>query len=148
MSMRSAVSVVVRGVHDLAAFRDVLGDCLRDASVRSEVAADVQLAASELVTNGLTHGGADSVDVSAVVFDDRIELKVRHGDRPERSRAHPLGRRGDAGGRGLAILRHVSSCLTTDSRHGLRTTWVVFARASAASWRAASGRSFVLDAAG
>ncbi|MEM9042218.1 MAG: ATP-binding protein [Actinomycetota bacterium] len=145
--MRSAVSVVVRGVHDLAAFRDVLGSCLDDASVRSEVAADVQLAASELVTNGLTHGGADSVDVHAVVFDDRIELKVHHGDRPGRSRPHPLGRRGDAGGRGMGILRHVSSHLTTDHRNGARTTWVVFARPTAATWQLPSDRSYAFSAA-
>lgn len=100
--------------------------------VDEDTASDVQLATSEVVTNGLVHGGAESVDVDMDMNADRVALTIDHLESdpasPSKSAViRPIGE----GGRGLKIVRGLASQYSV-SQVGLnRTTSVVLERPAA-----------------
>lgn len=109
--MDDAVRVEVAGTEGLFPLRQGLAGLLDSHSVDADTAYDVQLIVSELVTNGLMHGGADSVDVHASVLPDRIEMTVSHD---KNRRTTPVVRPIGVGGRGLEIVRAIAKEFTVD----------------------------------
>ncbi|MEU8587266.1 SpoIIE family protein phosphatase [Streptomyces sp. NPDC048664] len=67
-----------RDLHGVKAARGFVADRLRSWGL-PEVADDLQLAVSEIVTNALVHAGSD-VDVRLRAFPDRLRLEVRDSD--------------------------------------------------------------------
>lgn len=97
--------------------------------VDDDTASDVQLATSEVVTNGLVHGGAESVNVDVDMTPEHVALTIDHMERdpasPSKSAViRPIGQ----GGRGLKIVRGIASQYSV-SQVGLhRSTSVVLNR--------------------
>ncbi|MFK7918458.1 MAG: ATP-binding protein [Ilumatobacter sp.] len=104
------VHVSVDGLGQLGPLRDQLRAALASCDVDDDTAFDVELATSEVVTNGLQHGCADSVGVDVDMTPDRVFLTIAHqecGDeRPSASAViRPIG----VGGHGLKIVRELTS---------------------------------------
>lgn len=126
--------VSVDGLGQLGPLRDQLGAAMESCDVDEETASDVQLATSEVVTNGLVHGGAESVNVDLDMTAERVALTIDHMERdpssPSKSAViRPIGE----GGRGLKIVRGLASQYSV-SQVGLhRSTSVVLERRPAPS---------------
>lgn len=121
--------LVVEELSGLRPFRAELGAALEGCGIDADTALDVQLASSELITNGLTHGGAEAVGVSASISPDSIELVVDHvespiGPRRPTSKVVPI----DRGGRGLHIVGELSTDVVTDRAGGQWSTSFVIDR--------------------
>ncbi|MEM9746794.1 MAG: ATP-binding protein [Actinomycetota bacterium] len=126
--MRKSVRVVIREVSELAETRAKLRRCLAFGDVDAETCTDVQLAATEMITNGLGHTDHGPVGFEADVHHDRVELVVRHPDGEQVRRTAPLVTPFDIGGNGLQILQDVSTRLSSNHRDGHRTTSVTLER--------------------
>lgn len=107
--------LIVEELSGLRPFRAELGAALEGFGIDADTALDVQLASSELITNGLTHGGAAAVGVSALIGPESVELVVNHvespmGPRRPTAKVVPI----DQGGRGLHIVGALSSDVATE----------------------------------
>ncbi len=132
--MNRTITVVVQDLAGLCPMRSRLSTLLVAHGVDGDVGADVQVATTELVTNGLTHANAPAVAVRATIDADRVRLHVHHADRPGRRRPTVApGRTSvttapDGGGRGLGIVDRISDDVQVDRARGHRTTALTFER--------------------
>ncbi len=131
--MNRTITVVVKDLAGLRPMRSRLSSLLGAHGVDGDVGSDVQVATTELVTNGLTHANAPAVAVRATVDPDRVRLNVHHADRPGRRRAAASGvttvtAASDVGGRGLGIVGLLSDEVLIDRARGHRTTALTFER--------------------
>lgn len=109
------VHLIVEELSGLRPFRAELGAALEGHGIDADTAMDVQLASSELITNGLTHGGAAAVELSASIGPDSVALVIDHvessvGPRRPTAKVMPI----DQGGRGLHIVGALSSDIATN----------------------------------
>lgn len=123
--MNESARFEVGGSEHIGTLRQGLAGLLGRHSVDLDTVYDVQLAASELVTNGLSHGHAERVDVHATVSDDRIEMVVEHQvGRRSSATIRPVGE----GGRGLSIVRAIATEFSIDQCGTHHSASVVFGR--------------------
>ncbi|MEU8567148.1 ATP-binding protein [Streptomyces pathocidini] len=86
---------------------------------------DVELVASELVTNALTHGPGESVTVAVEYADGEVLVAV-----DDHSPALPVARTagdGDLGGRGLCIVQALARTCGSKRTGTGKTVWAVLA---------------------
>ena len=126
--MRRSVRVVVRQVSELADTRARLRRCLAFGDVDVETCTDVQLAATEMITNGLGPSGHGPVGFEADVHADRVELVVRHPDGDTGRRTQAMVTPLEPGRCGLQILQDMGTRVTSSHRDGHRTTAVTLER--------------------
>lgn len=80
---------------------------------------DVELVASELVTNAVMHGGgAQSMRVWRRADELRIEVTDRSPELPRRVEPAP-----DGGGRGIRLVETLADAWGMDIRAGVKTIW-------------------------
>lgn len=89
----------------------------------SHLADAAELVTSELVTNGLRHGGGDSVTVAVEHTGDTVLIAVDDGS-PQIPVARSAGEE-DENGRGLMILEHIASAWGTKTTSTGKQTWAV-----------------------
>lgn len=118
----------ITGSGDLASGRRAVADALR-GPLRPRRAEEAALVASELMTNGLLHGGAE-VDVAVWSLDDGVVLAVQNDgvevDDPLAGFRPPLG--SEHGGMGLWVARHLSDDLHIGAANGVGTVVTAFFR--------------------
>jgi len=109
-------------------------DALLAERVDAEQAIDVQLACSELVTNGLLHAEAVEVTVDMEITPDRITLHISYPDTGvivDAAAAMPES--GQVTGRGLAIVDRIATTFESTLTDQWRTLMTAtFARLPAA----------------
>lgn len=102
----------------------------------ADMAEDLQLVTSEVVTNALIHAGSD-VDVRLRVFDDRVRLEVRDSDSdPPVPCAYSLSAEGSSRaehGRGLFLVDALACTWNTSPNGRGKTVWLEMAIPDAAS---------------
>lgn len=92
-----------------------------DVAVIEALSADLELAASELVTNAVEHGGGDPLELSVSSDGAAVALEViSHGgaDQVGPSSEWQVADIGSVTGRGLGIVRAVSDRVTVRRAHG------------------------------
>jgi anti-sigma regulatory factor (Ser/Thr protein kinase) len=98
-------------------------DALGSWSVPAELAGDIVLAASELVTNAVEHGSSE-ITVELRLAGGCILLKVRDdsGEAPVLRRPNPHSPRG----RGLALIAAISAAWGHQHAEGGKWVWAEF----------------------
>jgi len=91
--------------------RRATAEWLARRGVREATRGDTLLVVSELVTNGVLHGGTEDIVVNADDVCGRLTIQVVTSRRPEGLPAFP--RNGDGVGRGLRIVAALCECVNT-----------------------------------
>lgn len=125
MEQGSLLDRVVRTRSDIGSCRDVVLDLLLDNGIADDTAFDVQLACSELVTNGLMHAEAIEVAVELRIEPGSVTLAVSYPDTGVMAGATvSMSDTGQASGRGLAIVVALASTFTSTMTDQWRTLMV------------------------
>lgn len=109
--------------HSPGAARSFVTEALRSWSVPAELAGDIVLAASELVTNAVEHGSGE-ITVELRMVGGCVRLKVRDdaGAGPVLRRPDPRSPRG----RGLALIEALSAAWGHHRAEGGKWVWAEF----------------------
>ena len=90
-------------------------------NIDPDVSADLQLAVSELVTNAVEHGKADTVTVDIVCEDDEVVLMVTHSGSSDLLPDVDAWKTAPAdavAGRGLGIVRRLATSVSVQNHDG------------------------------
>lgn len=121
-------SITVNDIEELAPLRERIASMIVDCD--ADRGFEVELVASELVTNALEHGGVDVVHVEVRRRAEQLELTVAAADRGASGTFHPdpdVPDPHDTRGRGLVIVRALARSYRVRIEGGVRYDEVVMA---------------------